>query len=270
MTTKKKIVATSIKDGVMTITLNNPEMLNRFTFDMFEQFGAALNEAKDDSVHAVIINGEGRLFCAGLDINIFKYLKEAGLHSPKVRDFMRMAQDVFVERIENLEKPVIATIHNVCFGGGFEIAMACDIRIVTADVRMACPEVKLGVIPEAGGCHRLARLIGLGRTKEIIMTGREVGAEEAERIGLVNKVVATREDLAAAALEYVDMFAKCGPLAVGLAKKTIDAAFGLEPKAGLELEYLVGNVLYATAEAEEGYRSFMEKRKPNYRGLSAR
>src|SRR5690606_4662018 len=108
----------------------------------------------------------------------------------------------------NLEKPVIATIHNVCFGGGFEIAMACDIRIVTADVRMACPEVKLGVIPEAGGCHRLARLIGLGRTKEIIMTGREVGAEEAERIGLVNKVVATREDLAAAALEYVDMFAK--------------------------------------------------------------
>src|SRR5688572_23051995 len=115
MSAKKEIVATSVKDGVMTVTLNNPDMLNRFSFDMFEQFGAAIDKAgKDDSVHTVVVNGEGRLFCAGLDISIFKYLKDAGLHSPTVRSFLRMAQDVFVEKIENLEKPVIAAIHNVC------------------------------------------------------------------------------------------------------------------------------------------------------------
>lgn len=264
MSAQKQIVSTSVNRGVMTVTLDDPDHLNRFSVEMFEQFGAAIDKGKDKNVRAVVVRGSGRVFCAGFDINMWPVMNNFGLHSPQTRDFLRMCQEVFVEKIESLEKPVIAAIHNVCFGGGFEISMACDIRIVTADVRMACPEVKLGVIPEAGGCHRLARLVGLGRTKELIMTGREIHAEEAERIGLVSRVVPTKDDLDAAVQEYLDMFELCGPVAVGLAKKTIDSAFGLTSKAGLELEYLVGNALYATPEAAEGYNAFREKRKPNY------
>ena len=270
---KKKARATGsavkveVENGIQFITLNRPERLNTFTLEMFDAFGAAIDQAhRNEKVRGVVIAGAGRVFCAGLDINLFTLLHDKTIHNPTGRDFLRMAQDVFIEKIEALEKPVICCWHGVAAGGGFEIGIGCDFRIMTRDARAGCTEVRLGVIPEAGGCHRLSRIVGLGRAKELVMTGKMIGAEEAERIGLVNRVVPTQQDLKPAAIEFLNQFKACGPLAVGLAKKAIDRSFGMDPRAGLELEVLTGNVLYATEDAYEGYRAFIEKRKPKYRG----
>jgi enoyl-CoA hydratase/carnithine racemase len=261
------IVLVAEREGVLTVTLNRPAKLNTFDEAMIEAFGAAIERAHaDTAIDVVIVNGNGRAFSAGMDVGLFTILREWGLHSTRARAFLRRAQSIFVERLEALEKPVICAIHGTCAGAGLELAIACDVRLASAEAKLSLPEVRLGVIPEAGGCHRLSRLIGLGRAKEMVMTGAAVEAAEAERIGLINQVVATPEALEEAALAYVARFRECGPRAVGLAKQVIDRAFGMEPRAGLDLEYMTGNTLYATDDAHEGYRAFVEKRAPEFRG----
>jgi enoyl-CoA hydratase/carnithine racemase len=261
------LVLTSTRDGVLRVTLNRTDRLNTFDAPMIEAFAAAIGEAHArPDIDAVLIDAKGRVFSAGMDVALFETLREEGLHNPGARAFLRRAQNSLVERIEALEKPVICAIHGVCAGAGLELAIACDIRVASADAQLSLPEVRLGVIPEAGGCHRLSRLIGLGRAKEMVMTGRPVDAAGAERIGLVHRLVALRDELDEAALSYVAEFRQCGPLAVGLAKQVIDKAFGMDPRSGLDLEYMTGNTLYATADAHEGYRAFVEKRRPAFRG----
>lgn len=260
------LIAQELSDGILTITLQRPDKLNTFDMEMLEAFGRAVETARDDDgVRAVIIKGSGRAFCAGMDITIFQTIRELGLMQPRVRTLFQKIQRVLVENLELLEKPIICAIHGACTGAGLELAMACDVRIAARDARLSLAEVRLGVLPDSGGCHRLARLIGIGRAKEIVMTGRFVDAVQAERIGLVNRLVDANA-LDQAAIEFAKEFTTVGPLAIGVAKRVIDGAYGLSPRAGLELEYLAGHALYWTEDADEASRAFLEKRAPIYRG----
>lgn len=253
--------------GILWITLDRPDKLNAFDRAMFDALAAAIDAAaEDDGVRLVAIGGRGRAFSAGMDVALFETLRTAGLNSPEVRAFMRRAQHVLVEQIEALEKPVIAAVRGVCAGAAFELAIACDFRIAAEDARFSLPEVRLGVIPEAGGCHRLARLIGLARAKELVMTGRTITAQDALCAGLVHQVVPRPEDLEAAVLAYAAAFASCAPLAVGLAKRVLNETFGMAPRSGLELEHLVGNTLYQSDDAREGVAAFLGRRRPRFRG----
>jgi enoyl-CoA hydratase/carnithine racemase len=252
---------------ILWITLDRPDKLNAFDQAMFDGLEAALGAAaEDDDVRVVAITGRGRAFSAGMDIALFGTLRGRGLNNPKVRAFLRRAQHVLVEQIEVLEKPVICAAHGICAGAGLELAIACDLRIAARDTRFSLPEVRLGVIPEAGGCHRLARLIGLARAKELVMTGRAITAEEALGAGLVHQVVPRTEDLEAAVHAYADEIDACGPLAVGLAKRVLNDAFGMAPRSGLELEHLAGNTLYQSEDAHEGFEAFAQRRKPRFQG----
>lgn len=262
-----QLIETERRGATTTLWLNRPHKLNAFDPMLIQAFGAAMRAAAHDpETRLVVIRGRGNRFCAGMDIGIFDLLRKFGANDPRVRDFMYNLQRELITSIERAEKPVISAAHGLCLGAGFELSLACDIRLAVAGTAYALPEVRLAVIPEAGGCHRLARHIGVSRAKEIAMTGRRVLAEEAAAIGLVHRIVPDEAALDAAIMEYGDMFAQCGPLAVGLIKRVIDTGFELGPDAGLDHEVQSGNVLYASTDANEAYAAFTEHRKPKFRG----
>jgi len=168
-------------------------------------------------------------------------------------------------RIERLEKPVIAALHRYVPGLALELALACDVRVATSDCELGLPEVRLGLVPDVGGTTRLVRTVGHARAKELIMTGRMIGAEQALAIGLVSEVVPVGEHLAAAARIAGEMAANA-PLAVGLAKRLVDLVHDADKHSSLELELLVQSVLKRTDDAREGARAAAERRPPRFQG----
>jgi enoyl-CoA hydratase/carnithine racemase len=166
---------------------------------------------------------------------------------------------------EEMPKPVICAIQGACIGGALELALACDFRVLAADAMVGMPEAAIGLIPDVGGCSRLPQVVGLGRAKELIMTGRLIGAEEAERIGLANRV-ALQEELDAAVQRLADELLACAPVAVGLAKRVMDASARPALAATLELEVVAQERCAATADFAEGTRALREKRRPEFSG----
>lgn len=247
---------------VAHLELVNPP-LNLITHGLLDELAdalATLAAASADEVRAVVVTGSGdRAFSAGSHVGEFEAQRgSAGRARLELEE--RVASS-----LAELPMPTIAAIEGNALGGGLELALACDLRICSARARLGLPEVRLAVIPGAGGTQRLPRIVGQARARELILTGRIVDAEEAGRIGLVHEVVPVGEARARADI-VAEEIATRGPLAVREAKRLIDAALDLDPVAGLAAELEASERIFATDDLLEGARAFFEKRAPEYRG----
>jgi enoyl-CoA hydratase/carnithine racemase len=247
---------------VAHLELVNPP-LNLVTRELLEELDAALGAleaAAASDVRAVVLTGSGdRAFCAGSHVGEFESQR-----GPGGRDRLALEERVST-RLANLPMPTIAAIEGNALGGGLELALCCDLRIASARARLGLPEVRLAVTPGSGGTQRLPRVVGPARAKELILTGRVLSAEEAERIGLVNEVVPdgqarTRAD------EVAEEIAARGPLAVREAKRLIDSAWQVDLDTGLAAELEASVRVFGSEDMLEGARSFFEKRDPHYQG----
>jgi enoyl-CoA hydratase/carnithine racemase len=249
------------KGGVLWLTLSRPQVMNSFNFDLLRALKAQIDGIRfRPEIRVVIITGAGeKAFCAGADLK-----ERATLPPLQVKEFIFTIRDLF-SSIENLNKPVIAAVNGVALGGGTELALACDIRIASATASMGLTETRLAIIPGAGGTQRLPRLIGRGKAKELIFTGRRVPAEEALAIGLVNQVCAPdqlRKTCDAMAAEICET----GPIAIEQAKYAINHGLETDLHTGLAIESNAYWVTIPTQDRLEGLAAFREKRKPVYKG----
>jgi len=251
------------EDGVATLTLNRPEAMNAITQRMKEELAAALDAvAADERARVLLLTGAGgKAFCAGADI------KERSGQDPTPAEFVfrQQATHRLFTRIEQFAKPVLCAINGVAFGGGAEIALCADIRLMADTASIGLTEVNLGVIPAGGGTQRLPRLVGTAKAKELIFTAARLQAGEALAIGLVNRVVPAA-DLMAAARDLARTIASKPPLAVRLAKQAIDKGGQADLQTALGFELYAAAILFDTEDRKEGMRAFVEKRAPQFRG----
>lgn len=252
-----------IRDGIGIITLNRPKVLNALNIQVFNELAQAAQEMTDnDSVRAVIITGGDQVFASGADIN--QLAKATVIDSARTPLANKPSYRAF-SLIEKIPKPVIAAVAGFAFGGGCELTLTADIRVAADTAKFGLPEVKIGIIPGVGGTQRLPRLIGTGWAKEMIYSGDPIDAEEALRIGLVNKVVPV-EQLMEEAVKMAKRFASRGAIALSMAKTCINEGSGMDLDAGLQLEYKCLSILYATEDKKEGMQAFLEKRKAVFQG----
>jgi enoyl-CoA hydratase/carnithine racemase len=246
---------------VGVLTIERPDVYNCLNLEtLFTMRQLIADIALDKEVRVLIVTGAGdKAFCSGADLKERRTMTEQ-----QVQRYIRTIRDTFTE-LERLPKPVIAAINGLALGGGTELALACDLRVMSDTAEMGLTETALGIIPGAGGTQRLPRLVGKGAAKELIFTARRVSAAEALRIGLVNRVVPS-DQVMAAAFELANRMAENAPIALAQAKYAID--FGLEADlaTGLAIESNAYQVLIPTKDRLEGLEAFKEKRKPVYRG----
>jgi enoyl-CoA hydratase/carnithine racemase len=242
------IVTTEDRGHTRHIVLNRPEKRNAMSQELLRALAEALREAADEeSVHCVVMRGEGPVFSAGVDLAELADLSSEPGNSRTFRNTFLACPNL----CEEMTKPVICQIHRTCVGGALEVALGCDLRIASDDAQLGLPEVRFGIIPDVGGCTRLPAVVGLGRAKELIMTGRTIDAAEAERIGLVNRVVAP-DELEGATEALVGELLANSHVAVGRAKRVIDASARPALAQTLELEVAVQE--YCVARVRERAR----------------
>jgi enoyl-CoA hydratase/carnithine racemase len=247
-------------DGVATITLNRPDAANALSMELAASIGHAFTRVRhDESVRAVIVTGAGRSFCAGADLK-----ERRSMTLEETRSFLRSLNSV-IDAVAGFSRPVIAALNGAAFGGGLELALACDFRLAADVAELGLVETRLGIIPGAGGTQRLARLAGLAVAKELILTGRRIGAARARELGVVNEVVPAGE-LAAAAARLAAELAGAGPLAVTQAKRAIDGGFDLPLPDALAHERDCYELVLESEDRNEGLRAFVEKRPPKFTG----
>jgi len=240
------------------LTLNRPEALNALSFAILREIGQALDTVAGWPVRALIVTGAGgKAFCAGADI---KELRDRPLMETKRG--AELGQAVF-EKVARLPVPSVAAINGFAFGGGLEFALACTFRLATAHAKMGLPEIKLGLIPGYGGTQRLPRVVGEARALEMIMTGRTVAAEEAARIGLVNRLV--EGDPVEAAIAFAREFSGYGLPALAFAREAVSRALDTPIHEGLRIEADLSTLAFSTRDAAEGMAAFSEKRKAEFR-----
>ena len=249
------------KEKIATITFNRPKALNALNTAVMTEMHDALQDAeKDDGIHVIILTGAGdRAFCAGADIPEIQRLSsvEARNHSLSLQECTR-----YMERVR---KPIIAKINGFCLGGGQEMAMACDFRIACDKARFGQPEINLGIIPGAGGTQRLTRLVGKTKTMEIDMLGDMLDANEAYRLGLVNRVVPA-EELDKAVDELAHKLLSKSPVALGIIKLAVNKGIEMDLDRALYYEAECFGSALATEDSKEGLKAFLEKRKPEFKG----
>ena len=245
------IVVTEDHGPVRHVVLNRPEKRNAMNQELLRELARELRAAAaEESVHCVVLRGEGPVFSAGVDLGeMASFAGEASVLRPFRGVFLECAN-----LCEEMAKPVVCQIHRTCVGGALEVAIGCDLRIASSDAQLGLPEVRFGIIPDVGGSTRLPAVVGLGRAKELIMPARLIDAAEAERIGLVNRVVAP-EELEQATQTLVDALLSNSPVAVGRAKRVIDAAARPALSQSLEMElsvqeYCVAAIRESAREAE--------------------
>ncbi len=256
------IVLTEDRGPVRHVVMNRPEKRNAMNDELIVGLGEALRAAASDpSVLCVVVRGEGPMFSSGMDFRALGALSE---HPERLREFRSGVLSAW-NLCEEMTKPTIAQIHGGCIGGAMELALACDLRVMAADAIIGLVETRVGLIPDVGGSSRLPSVIGLGRAKEMIMTSKLIDGTEAERIGLVNRV-APPEALEQATQALVDELLSCAPLAVGLAKRVMDAAAKPALAATLEQEVTVQALCAASEDFAEGARAFAERRQPEFAG----
>jgi enoyl-CoA hydratase/carnithine racemase len=254
------ILETRVGESII-LTLNRPEVMNSFNFALLRELRERVERLQwDPVVRVVIITGAGdKAFCSGADLK-----ERASLREDEVRQFIYTIRNLFTF-IESMSKPVIAAVNGIALGGGTELALACDIRIASEKATMGLTETRLAIIPGAGGTQRLPRIIGRGKAKELIFTGRRVNAREALEIGLVNKV-AQPEALMETCLEMASMICETGPVAITQAKYAINYGCEVDLNSGLAIESNAYWVTIPTEDRTEGLTAFREKRKPVYKG----
>lgn len=242
------------------LILNRPESMNSFNFAMLKALKEKIEALDSDpDIRVVIITGAGKAFCAGADLK-----ERATLDETQVREFLSTLRNLFTF-IEYMSKPVIAAVNGIALGGGTELALACDIRIVSETAAMGLTETRLAIIPGAGGTQRLPRLIGRGKAKELIFTGRRVEASEALEIGLANKICPP-ELLIEECRSMAAMICECGPIAIRQAKYAINHGLETDLHTGLAIELNAYWITVPTEDRTEGLTAFREKRKPVYKG----
>jgi len=267
------VVQLSRREEAALITLNRPEALNALSFAILDELAVVFDEVAASDARVLLITGAGdKAFCAGADI---KELRNRDLLSQKRG--AEKGQAVFA-KLATLPMPSVAVINGYAFGGGLELAMACTFRVATANARLGLPEIKLGLIPGYGGTQRLPRLIGEARALEMIMTGRAIKPDEAERIGLINRVIengvvengvvesSEREgDVIEQALAFARAFTCHSLPALGFARAAVTRALEVSLEEGLRTEADLSTLTFRMKDAEEGMAAFEEKRKPEFR-----
>lgn len=249
------------RDAVTTVTVDRPKKLNAMTRETLQELNEAFDAlAVDDAVRAVIITGAGdKAFVAGADI---KELAEESATTGHLA--AKRGQETF-RKIEALGKPVVAAINGFALGGGLELALACHLRVASENAKLGLPEVTLGVIPGYGGSQRLARLVGRGRALELILTGAHIDAHEAQRIGLVNRVVPA-DELISETEKLVRKIIANGPLALRHALIAVDQGLDVAQEQGMLLEATLFGILFGTDDLREGMTAFLEKRRAEFKG----
>jgi enoyl-CoA hydratase len=251
-------VLTSIEDNVGIIQLNRPETLNVLSFQLLSELNDALASFfHDKEVRCIIVAGSEKAFCAGAD------LKEMG--SRRLMEMLdRFGSTVFT-MLRRAKKPVLAAVSGHCYGGGCELALACDMIVASETAKFGQPEINVGIIPGAGGTQRWTRIVGKARAMEIMLTGTPIDARKALEWGVVNRIVPLK-DLHHEAKELASMIASKAPLAVQKAKEAVLKAQDVTLENGLDYENLLFTMLFASEDQKEGMRAFLEKRKPQWQG----
>jgi len=256
MAFKYLLVEKSEKIGVVKI--NRPDVYNAVNIEAILELENAVHDLNDDrNISIVVITGEGKSFVSGSDIS-----RLVEMDSLKAREYSQTGQRV-LDFIEKMEKPVIAAVNGFALGSGCELAMACDIRIASEKAKFGQPEVKLGLIPGHAGTQRLARLVGVAKAKELIFTGEMIDAQEALRIGLVNRIVAP-DELLEETKNIAKKIMEVGPTAVRIAKTVINRGIDANLTTANSYETEAFSILFSTAEAKEGMKAFLEKRRPDW------
>lgn len=248
------------KEGpIQIVTLNRPERLNAINYQLVLDLEDALGRLEaDEEVRCIVLTGAGRAFCAGADI------KES-MAGPNPKALPIRRRYTFFNKLEDVEKPVIAAINGACIGGGFELALCCDFRIAATNAMIGLGEVKLGVIPAGGGTARLPRLIGPARAKELLYFGNQVDGEEANRIGLVNRAVPAQM-LMAEAKKWAAELAERPPLSLKMMKFCVNLGMQMDLLGAIQYEAQCAAVLASTDDIREGTEAFLQKRKAVFKG----
>ncbi|MFC1811453.1 enoyl-CoA hydratase-related protein [Thermodesulfobacteriota bacterium] len=256
-----KILLAEEQNGVATLTLNRPEVMNAFNLELLYGVRDQIEALKfKPEIRVIIITGSGgKAFCGGADLK-----ERSTMDELQVKEFIFTMRNLFTS-IEFLNKPVIAAINGFALGGGTELALSCDIRIAAVNASMGLTETRFAIIPGAGGTQRLPRLIGRGKAKELIFTGRRVDAQEALEMGLVNKICAN-DVLLDECNKMAAMICETGPIAIEQAKYAINYGLETDLHTGLDIESNAYWVTIPTEDRLEGLAAFQEKRKPIYKG----
>ncbi len=254
-------VRLQVEDGLAEVTVNRPEALNALNSEVLRELRDVLREVEGrEDVRAVILTGAGdKAFVAGADIREMLPMRPL-----ETRRFAALGHEI-TRLLERMEKPVVAAVNGYALGGGCELALACDLRLASDRATLGLPEVGLGIFPGFGGTQRLTRLVGRGRASELIFTGDPVDAEEAARIGLVNRVVPHGE-LMEEARRLARRMLERGPLALKMAKSAVQQSQEVGLSSGLSYEREAFSLIFSTEDKVEGLKAFTEKRKPAFRG----
>ena len=256
---ERKLASYVVEDRIAVITLDN-QPVNALSPAMTAELDQILEELKgNSSVRVLILTGKGKAFVAGADMRVFLQF------NPRQGEQYALAVTDMQRKLEEFDVPVIAAINGFALGGGCELAMACDIRIASEKAIFGQPELKIGVIPGAGGTQRLTRLIPVGKAKKMIYTGEPVSAAEAERIGLVDEVVPAGEELNEAK-KLARKMMKTSPVALRLAKKSVNRGLQMPLNDALQMEALLFGEVFAADDVREGVKAFLEKREPVFKG----
>jgi enoyl-CoA hydratase/carnithine racemase len=250
--------------GVAKLVLNNPP-LNLVTLELTRQLAEALDEIESDaSIRAVVLTGAGeKAFCVGSDIKEFPAVRDRVIEKKLTKE-----NEAF-DRLEYLSKPVVAAIEGMAYGGGCEISLACDLRVMAEDAKIGLPEVKLGVVPGSGGLFRLPRLVGPAKAMELMYLGKFIGAREAERMGLVNEVVPAGETVSRA-VELAGEIAVQPKAAIAAIKQAVRESIALPHEEAVHMTLELSEALFRTDDCEEGIEAFFQKREPRFRGAPSR
>ena len=250
------------RGAVRHIVMNRPEKRNALNEELIRDLAGAFEGAgADGTVRCLVIRGEGAMFSSGMDLSGLRTLSE---HPSELRTFRGGVLRAW-NLLEEMTKPTVCQIHGGCIGGAMELALAADMRVVAEDAVTGLLETRIGLLPDVGGCSRLPAVVGLGVAKELIMTGKVIDGREAYRIGFANRI-APAEELDATTDQLTGELLACAPLAVGLAKRVMDAAAKPALAATLEQEVTAQQVLAGSADFAEGARAFQEKRQPEFAG----
>ena len=257
----KLVLFEQVADGIGLITLSRPEAANAMSVQLLTELGAILDQVnRNPDIRVVLLTGAGqKAFCAGADLK-----ERQGMSNRQVKEIVQLI-GVTVAKVEALAQPVIAAINGVAFGGGLELALACDLRIAATHAKVGLTETSLGIIPGAGGTQRLPRLIGIEKAKELIYTARRLHAEQAKSYGIVTYVYEDHE-LQEKTLQLAGEIAKNAPLALIQSKLAINQGVEVDLTTGLKIESLAYSALIPTKDRLEGLLAFQEKRAPSYLG----
>lgn len=248
-------------DGVCTVRLDRPDALNAMNGEMVDYLWHTFRELRhDNEVRVVILTGAGdKAFCVGADLE-----ERREMSDDETRQRLDDYRGAFGE-IASLPKPVICAVNGYAFGGGLEMALCCDLRVVDRETKVGLTETKLGIIPGAGGTQRLPRIVGQSKAKELIFTGRRISGERAQQIGLANRAV-DADDVISTARHLADEMLDSAPIALAQAKRAIDAGIQVDLETGLEIEKSAYEVTIPTDDRQEGLEAFKEGREPDFQG----